>query len=52
MQAHRRTDTSKKEPVFIGARVTHGVGLGVVGSAAAVVKREVQGPPRSQEWSP
>lgn len=49
---HRHMDTWKQEAtsvcrVFIGASVTHGVGLGVVGSATAVVKLGVQGPPRN-----
>lgn len=49
VEARRKTSVCH---VFIGASVTHGVGLGVVGGAAAVVKLGVQGPPRNQEWSP
>lgn len=54
-QTHGHVETRGKTSVcrvFIGALVTHGVGLGVVGSAAAVVKLGVQGPPRNQEWTP
>lgn len=51
-QTHRHVEARRKTSVchvFIGASVTHGVGLGVVGGATAVFKLGVQGPPRNQE---